>query len=62
MHFTAELRPSALKARPFKVVFKSDDDIVGEWPVVSQKAGEERIAETLSALKRACPAEAARPA
>lgn len=50
MQLTAEVRPSAYKARPFKVVFRQDDVVVAEWPVVSVKAGEERIAETLGAL------------
>ena len=33
-----------------QVVFKSDDTVFAEWPVVSVKAGEERIAETFSAM------------
>jgi hypothetical protein len=50
MQLTAEVRPTAFKARPFKVVFKHADVIVGEWPVTSVKAAEERIAETLCAM------------
>ncbi len=50
MQITAEVRPTAFKARPFKVVFKRADVVVGEWPVASVKAAEERIAETLCAL------------
>lgn len=54
MQLTAEVRPTAFEARPFKVVFKRDDLVVGEWPAVSVKAAEQRIAETLGAL--ACAA------
>jgi hypothetical protein len=50
MQLTAEVRPTAFKARPFKVVFKHDDVVVGEWPAASVQAAEERIAETLCAL------------
>jgi len=50
MKLTAEVRPSAFEARPFKVVFRRADQVVAEWPVASVKAGEERIAETLGAL------------
>lgn len=51
MQLTAEVRPTAFKARPFKVVFKRDDVVVGEWPVASRQAAEERIAETFTAMK-----------
>jgi len=50
MTLTAEVRPTAFKARPFKVVFRRQDEVVAEWPVASRQDAEERIAETLSAL------------
>lgn len=50
MTLTAEVRPTAFKARPFKVVFRREDEVVAEWPVASRQDGEERIAETLGAV------------
>jgi hypothetical protein len=50
MKLTAEVRPSAFEARPFKVVFRRADQVLAEWPVATLKAGEERIAETLGAM------------
>ena len=47
MTLTAEVRPTAFKARPFKVVFRRQDEVVAEWPVATRQAAEERIAETL---------------
>ena len=59
MLVTAEVRPSTLEARPFKVVFKRDDHVFAEWPVVSVKAGEQKIAETFSAMAWKEPASGA---
>ncbi len=50
MTLTAEVRPTAFKARPFKVVFRRQDEVVAEWPVATRQAAEERIAETLGAV------------
>jgi hypothetical protein len=50
MQVTAEVHPTTFEARPYKVVFKRDDSVFAEWPVVSVKAGEQRIAETFSAM------------
>lgn len=57
MKLTAEVRPSAFEARPFKVVFRRADQVLAEWPVASVKAGEERIAETLGAMACATAAK-----
>ena len=61
MTLTADIRPTAFKARPFKGVFRRHEEAVAEWPVASRQAGEERIAETLGALACAKSARGSAP-
>jgi hypothetical protein len=37
--------------RPFMVVFKHGDEVIGSWPVASKKEGEDQIRKTLLGLK-----------
>jgi hypothetical protein len=36
---------------PFFVIFKHGDEVIGSWPVASQKEGEEQIKRTLLGLQ-----------
>jgi hypothetical protein len=37
--------------RPFMVVFKHGDEVIGSWPVASEKEGEDQIKRMLRRLK-----------
>jgi hypothetical protein len=37
--------------RPFLVVFKHGDEVVGSWPVASEEEGEEQIKRALLGLQ-----------
>jgi hypothetical protein len=47
---TGDVVPSPGEETPFKVVFKSGDKVIVEWPVESKAAGEEEIIDVLESV------------
>ncbi len=44
---TADVVENPGGERPYKVVFKQGETVLGEWPVESQAEGEEQIVELI---------------
>lgn len=47
---TGDVVPSPGEETPFKVVFKKGETVIAEWPVDSQKEGEEEIIDLVKGL------------
>ncbi len=49
---TGEVVPVSGSDQPFKVIFKTHGEVVGEWPVSSRAEGENQIIELLRRLQQ----------
>jgi hypothetical protein len=50
---TGEVVPTPGEESPYKVVFKQGDEVLAEWPVDSEKQGEDEIIDVLRGLPNA---------
>jgi hypothetical protein len=53
--FTFEVVSNPSGLLPYKVVFKGDGSVLGEWPVGSMAEGEERIAAARRSISDLAP-------
>jgi hypothetical protein len=53
--FTCDVVPNTSGLLPYKVVFKRDDAVLGEWPVGSIAEGEAQIADALRSVGDVVP-------
>jgi hypothetical protein len=49
-YFTSEVVPNPSGLLPYKVVFKRQGEVLGEWPVGSIAEGEEQISAALRSI------------
>jgi hypothetical protein len=47
---TVDVVPATGEEGPFKVVFKQGEKVIAQWPVDSQKEGEEEVLEVIKDL------------